>query len=98
MNEQMTIRMNEQKIQKLYNSRHKFQGIKMILDSYSLIQLQLKCLYINIKIVVRTEFQGISMITMFYFICHNLVNSKTLGQISIFQLFPIKHMLCVCIN
>ena len=96
MNEQMTIRMNERKIQKLYNSRHKFQGIKMISRFLQLDSTPIE-VFIH-KYQVRTEFQGISMITMFYFICHNLVNSKTLGQISIFQLFPIKHMLCVCLN
>ena len=35
------------------------------------------------KTVVKIEFQGISMINMFDFICHNLVNSKTSGHLCI---------------
>ena len=38
---------------------------------------------INMKKVVRTEFQGIYMINMFDFICHNLVNLKTSGHLFI---------------
>ena len=35
------------------------------------------------KKVVRNEFQGISIINMFDFICHNLVNFKTSGHLCI---------------
>ena len=59
---------------------------------------------INMKKVVRTEFQGIYMINMFDFICHNLVNLKTSGHLFIdprhtndyFSVFLDKALCFVC--